>query len=144
MAKTRTSGAAATNPAAGASTRGSYASVRREAIQARNEYDRAYDEFKRHRASSMVKDVSKLSAGDRVSIGGGGKFPVLYSGDVVSVGRKMVKIKTRSSMYGDQVISLPKDLYKAHFPSSAVPKLEAEFSRVEKLQKKYLDSAKKN
>lgn len=122
--------------------RGSYASVRREAIQARNEYYRAFDEFKRHLASSMVKDVSKLSAGDHVSIGGGGKFH-LYSGDVVSVGRKMVKIKTRSSMYGDQVISLPKDLYKAHFPSSAVPKLEAELSRVEKLQEKYLDSAKK-
>ena len=122
---------------------GAYAQVKRDAISAKSAYKRAADETKTLRDASMLKDVSRLAPGDHVSIGGGGKYPTIYNGDVVSVGKKNVKIKTRSQQYGEQVISLPKDLYRAHIPSSAVPKLEAAFARVEKLGDRYLNLVKK-
>ena len=64
-----------------------------------------------------LTDVSKLKVGDFAAFGQSAEYPALYTGEVVSVGRKNVKLKTQSRMYGEQIITMPLDTYKVHYPA---------------------------
>ena len=73
-------------------------------------------------APMMLTDVSKLKVGDRAAFGQSTEYPTLYTGEVVSVGRKNVKLKTQSRMYGEQIITMPLDTYKGHYPAESLAK----------------------
>lgn len=81
-------------------------------------------------APMMLTDVSKLKVGDRAAFGQSTEYPTLYTGEVVSVGRKNVKLKTQSRMYGEQIITMPLDTYKGHYPAESLAKSakKAEYS----------------
>ena len=68
----------------------------------------------------ILRDGSLLRAGDYAAFGKTKEHPSLYTGQVVSIGKKNVKLKTRSDMYGEQVLTLPWSDYKAHYPKSEV------------------------
>ena len=78
----------------------------------------------------MLTDVSKLKVGDRAAFGQSAEYPALYTGEVVSIGRKNVKLKTQSRMYGEQIITMPLDTYKGHYPAESLAKSakKAEYS----------------
>lgn len=69
-------------------------------------------------------NISTLKTGDYVSIGGGGEYKAIYTGYVESIGKKTISVRTQSRMYGEQILRLPKNLYKAHFDSVTAKKLE--------------------
>ena len=73
-------------------------------------------------APMMLTDVSKLKVGDRAAFGQSTEYPALYTGEVVSIGRKNVKLKTQSRMYGEQIITMPLDTYKGHYPAESLSK----------------------
>ena len=77
----------------------------------------------------IVRDGSLLRVGDRAAFGQTEEHPALYTGEVVSIGKKNVKLKTQSDMYGEQVLTLPWSDYKAHYPKSAVELSGAELDR---------------
>ena len=81
-------------------------------------------------APMMLTDISKLKVGDRAAFGQSTEYPTLYTGEVVSVGRKNVKLKTQSRMYGEQIITMPLDTYKGHYPAESLAKSakKAEYS----------------
>ena len=82
------------------------------------------DKIRSLQKNNIIKDVSRLKKGDYVSIGGGGKYPAIYNGYVESIGSKTISLRTQSSMYGEQILRLPKNLYKAHFDSVTAKKLD--------------------
>lgn len=67
--------------------------------------------------TTALSDVSKLKVGDFAAFGQSAEYPALYTGEVVSIGRRNVKLKTQSDMYGEQIITLPLDTYKVHYPA---------------------------
>lgn len=81
-------------------------------------------------APMMLTDVSKLKVGDRAAFGQSTEYPALYTGEVVSIGRRNVKLKTQSRMYGEQIITMPLDTYKGHYPAESLAKSakKAEYS----------------
>lgn len=60
-----------------------------------------------------LTDVSKLKVGDFAAFGQSAEYPALYTGEVVSIGRRNVKLKTQSN----QIVTLPLDTYKVHYPA---------------------------
>ena len=81
-------------------------------------------------APIMLTDVSKLKVGDRAAFGQSTEYPALYTGEVISIGRRNVKLKTQSRMYGEQIITMPLDTYKGHYPAESLAKSakKAEYS----------------
>ena len=67
--------------------------------------------------TTALSDVSKLKVGDFAAFGQSAEYPALYTGEVVSIGRRNVKLKTQSDMYGEQIITMPLDTYKVHYPA---------------------------
>lgn len=63
---------------------------------------------------NIIRDVTQLRKGDYAAIGHTTN-PAIYKGEVVSIGRKNVKLKTQSTMYGEQITTLPISEYKAHY-----------------------------
>ena len=74
--------------------------------------------------SRQIKDVAKLQVGDYVSMGGKGRYPASYSGYVERIGPKTITVRTKSSMYGEQTIRLPKDQYNKHLDAKMAKELE--------------------
>ena len=96
-----------------------------------------------YRSRKIQKDGSLLKAGDYAVFNHKGTF---YEGEVASVGKKNVKLKTHSNMYGKQMITLPMEDYKAHYAQSPFTLSESaleEFNREYGSPEEY-DRAKKS
>lgn len=77
----------------------------------------------------ISRDGSLLRVGDQGAFGLTKEHPALYVGEVVSIGKKNVKLKTQSQMYGEQVLTLPWSDYKAHYPKSDIQLSGEELAR---------------
>ncbi len=71
-------------------------------------------------ADEMLHDLNTLSVGDYAMFGGSKKYPATYTGQVVSVGSKNIKLKVKSDMYGERILPFPREEYKGHWTKDLI------------------------